>query len=65
MSHKRVFKLLERVDAFWLKFRVPGSSSFSKDGQKVDTHEGIIRPLDHHESFVALEMIDWVDGAIV
>ena len=60
-----MFELSKRIDASRLKFEIPGSSSFPKSYREVDAHKDIDCPLNHHESLVALKMVNRVGGAIV
>ena len=53
------------MDTFRAKVRVPSPGSFAECGGKANAKEGIGCPLDCHESLVALQMVNWIGGAIV
>ena len=53
------------MDTFRAESGVPGPGSSAECGGEADAKEGISCPLDCHESLVALQMVNWVGGAIV
>ena len=65
MGHERMLELSEGVDTSWAEARVSGPGSFTECDRKVDAKEGIGCPLNCHESLVALQMVNWVGGAVV
>ena len=65
IHRKLLVELIEGADAPWTKSRVLSSSCLPKDCREGHTEEDIDRALDHHESLIALQIIDEVGEAIV
>lgn len=60
-----IIPVIRRSYASWTESRVPYSGRLSEGGQKSQTKQGIDSPLNCHESFIIVKMVQWIQGSIV
>ena len=65
MGHERVLELPEGMDTARSKTGVPSPGSLAERGGKADAEKSVGCPLDRHESFIALQMVNQVGEAII
>ena len=64
VHHELLLQLFKKVNGAQLQAQVPDACKLLESHQKGKAEKGINHPLNHHESLVALKMVEWIRGVI-